>query len=165
VRSCLLACSANPTYRKAKLAAASGLHLSRTGDVSMKHNVGTLSGLILLTSAAFATLACGGGKVVVVPNNTPNTPAPSAFAAPATPPAVVATIPATPVYPQDTVEGPSPGSNYVWAPGYYNWAGDHYVWVPGAWMKTPSPSAVWVPGKWQPTAGGYTWVAGHWQYQ
>jgi hypothetical protein len=37
-----------------------------------------------------------------------------------------------------------PGPNYVWVPGYWNWAGRQYVWVAGSWVLPPRPGAIWV---------------------
>jgi hypothetical protein len=102
----------------------------------MKHKIGSC----VLAAAALAFVGCGGGKVVVA-NPSATTPA-------------VVVAPATPA---------SPGSDYVWVQGYYNWDGSRYEWVPGAWVRTPRPSAVWVPAHWQPTTGGYVWVPGAWR--
>ena len=30
----------------------------------------------------------------------------------------------------------SPGRNYVWVPGYWNWNGSRYYWQDGYWAKT-----------------------------
>jgi hypothetical protein len=128
----------------------------------MKSNSRALSFLIF-PAAALLLAACG-SKVIVQPT----APAPSALVAtPSAPPpqqqVLVTTVPAMPNPPIDTVQGPSPGDNYTWVSGYYNWSGDRYQWVPGTWVRTPVPTSVWVPGRWQPTAGGYVWIAGHWQ--
>lgn len=118
-------------------------------------------GLILVPAIAGLTLACG-SKTVIMP--AASAPAPSALVTPAAPSqVVVTTVPAMPAPPQDVTQSPSPGSDYVWVRGYYNWTGEHYVWVPGSWTEVPRPAAVWVPGQWQPTTGGYVWVAGHWR--
>jgi len=115
---------------------------------------------VVLSIATVFLAGCGGGKVVVLPS----TPAPSSLVATApSAPAVVATIPATPALPAETVAGVSPGADYVWVAGYYNWQVDHYTWVPGQWVQAPHSGVVWVPARWQPTANGYTWVPGHWQ--
>ena len=118
-------------------------------------------GLLLVSGVTILASACGGGKVVVVPNNPPA--APAALVQPAPAGAVVATLPEMPALPVDATMGVSPGANYIWIKGYYNWTGNRYVWVPGTWMQVPRASAVWVPGQWQATSGGYVWVAGHWQ--
>jgi hypothetical protein len=124
----------------------------------MKAITNTL-GVLVLAAIGILSVACGGGKVVVLPN--PATPGPSALVA--TTPAVITTVPAMPQPPSDTVQGISPGPNYSWVAGYYDWRGDRYVWVPGTWVATPATTSVWVSGHWQPTAGGYTWLPGHWQ--
>jgi hypothetical protein len=111
-------------------------------------------------AAAVSLTACGGGKVTVIP-----TPAATPLVAPAPGgPAlgVVATMPDTPAMPSE-VMSVSPGPEYVWVKGYYNWDGSRYQWVPGTWVRASSPSAVWVPAHWQPTTGGYIWVAGAWR--
>ena len=117
--------------------------------------------LTILAAAALSTLACSGGKVVVLPAAA--TPAASNLVSPAPGATVVATIPATPAVPEGIQQTPSPGPNYAWVAGYYNWLGDHYAWVPGSWVATPRATAVWVPAHWQQTTGGYTWTPGHWQ--
>jgi hypothetical protein len=38
----------------------------------------------------------------------------------------------------------SPGPNYVWVAGHYDWDGYQYVWVDGQWVLTPFYGAVWV---------------------
>jgi len=73
----------------------------------------------ILAAVAVSLAACGGGKVVVVPPF-----APAVASAPVIPaPAVVVTVPATPPPPatEASVASVSPGSDYVWVQGYYNW--------------------------------------------
>jgi hypothetical protein len=125
----------------------------------MKTNVKNLS-LVLFSATSLLTVACGGSKVVVVPAAT--APSSNAIVAPAPAQVVVTSIPVAPQPLQETASV-SPGSDYVWVAGYYNWLGDHYTWVLGNWVRVPRVSAAWVPAHWQPTAGGYTWVEGHWQ--
>lgn len=115
--------------------------------------------LFLLPTAALWLGACGGTKVVVVPN--PATPAPSAAFATPSRSAFVSVIPAMPATPSETASI-SPGPDYVWVAGYYDWRSGRYVWVPGSWVKAPQTSSVWVPSHWEPSAGGYSWVEGHW---
>ena len=31
----------------------------------------------------------------------------------------------------------APGDDYIWTPGYWNYASDGYYWVPGAWVYAP----------------------------
>lgn len=121
----------------------------------MKPSVKSL--VLLLPAAALTFVACG-TKVMVQPQ--PSNVVATAPAAPA--PVVVQTVPVTPAPPVETMST-SPGSDYVWVAGYYDWRVDHYVWVPGAWMRTPRAVATWVPGHWQPTTGGYIWVEGQWR--
>ena len=79
----------------------------------------------------------------------------------AQPPSMVVTVP--PPEPQVEVPGNPPGSNYVWAPGFWEWH-DHWVWVSGTWVLAPRPQAVWVPGHWHRTASqGWVWIHGYWR--
>jgi hypothetical protein len=121
-------------------------------------------GVLMLPAIGVLFVACGGGKVVVLPS--PYTPGPSNIVATApapTAPVVITTVPAMPAPQADVAQGVSPGPNYFWVAGYYDWRGDHYAWVPGTWMLTPSTTSVWVSAHWENTAGGYTWVPGHWR--
>lgn len=113
----------------------------------MKQKIGSL----MVFAALTFFIACGGTKVVVV-HPAPG-PQPMGF---------VATVPVTPVPPAE-VTSASPGPDYVWVQGYYNWDGTNYHWVSGSWVKTPNPGATWIPAHWQTTNGGYVWVAGAWQ--
>jgi len=97
----------------------------------------------IFAAVAVSFIGCGGGKVVVVPNQSP---APSALVAPAPAAAapVVVTVPATPNPPsEDMAAGVSPGEDYVWVKGYYNWDGNSYHWVSGSWVRTPRRGTVW----------------------
>ena len=113
----------------------------------------------IFAAVAITLIGCGGERVVVVPS-----PAAAVVPATVTPAApVVATVPATPPPPEDIVAGVSPGADYLWVKGYYNWDGSRYEWVPGSWVRTPRESTVWVPAHWQPSSGGYVWVPGSWR--
>jgi hypothetical protein len=112
----------------------------------MKSNTRML-GVLLLPAIGVLLVGCGGGKVVVLPGPVATTPGPSAIVAtaPAAPTAVVVTtVPAMPGPQADVAQGVSPGPNYFWVAGYYDWRGDHYAWVPGNWMLTPSTTSVWI---------------------
>jgi hypothetical protein len=116
----------------------------------------------MFAAAVLSITACGGGRVVVA-NPTP-VATPLVAPAPAGGPVVgvLATVPTMPA-PQSEAVSVSPGQDYVWVKGYYNWDGSHYQWVAGTWVRESSPGAVWVPAHWQPTTGGYVWVPGAWQ--
>jgi hypothetical protein len=57
----------------------------------------------------------------------------------------------------------SPGTGYVWIPGFHRWDGNAYVWVPGRWENRPAGRRAWVPGHWNHDRHGYYWVEGHWR--
>jgi YXWGXW repeat-containing protein len=90
----------------------------------MRLNIGISA---ILVAVAVSLAACGGGKVVVVPPSAPA--AATALVTPASP--VVVTVPATPPPPttETSVASVSPGPEYVWVQGYYNWDGSRYEWV------------------------------------
>jgi hypothetical protein len=76
----------------------------------------------------------------------------------------VVTVPAAPPPPADSsIAAVSPGADYVYVSGYYDWNGRRYVWVPGAWVRASRPASTWVPAHWEPTTGGYRWAPGSWQ--
>lgn len=49
---------------------------------------------------------------------------------------------------------PPPRAGYVWAPGYWNWAGSRYVWVGGRWHGA-RPGYVYRPPVWHPYGRGW----------
>jgi len=52
----------------------------------------------------------------------------------------------------------SPGPDYYWVPGYWDWVNADWVWVQGTWARPPHARAAWV-------APGYRHRHGHWMYQ
>ena len=52
--------------------------------------------------------------------------------------------PELPVYEQPV----APGPNYIWTPGYWDYAPIGYYWVPGVWVAAPYPGALWTPCYW-----------------
>ena len=74
----------------------------------------------------------------------------------------VQTGPPAPIYETTPV---SPGSNYYWQPGYYNWNGYRYVWVHGHYAVMPYSGAVWRPGHWVQGPQGWYWRPGHWSHR
>jgi hypothetical protein len=57
----------------------------------------------------------------------------------------------------------SPGSGYVWVPGYHRWEGGHYLWVSGRWDRAPRARARWESGRWRHSRQGWYWVEGRWR--
>jgi hypothetical protein len=66
--------------------------------------------------------------------------------------------PAMPEYQQP----PAPGDDYLWTPGYWNYASAGYYWVPGVWVQAPYQGALWTPGYWGYTHGRYGFFHGYW---
>lgn len=58
---------------------------------------------------------------------------------------------------------PSPGVNYVWVKGHWQWDGYRWVRVHGCWIARPHPTAVWVPGCWHEHHHHWRWTEGYWQ--
>ena len=61
---------------------------------------------------------------------------------------------------------PCPGDNYLWTPGYWNYAQNNtqpgYFWVPGVWVVAPFIGALWTPGYWGAEGLGYGFHHGYW---
>jgi len=134
------------------------------------------SGLVTLSlvSLALAT-GCVERRVVYVPTPAPAPaqPAPApAQPAPQAPPAQAEVPPPppnavvsaqAPPAPQVEVVPVAPGTEYVWAPGYWSvGVGGGWVWIGGHYVVRPHPHAVWVGGHWLRRGHGYVWVGGHW---
>ncbi len=66
--------------------------------------------------------------------------------------------PQLPVYDQPV----APGPDYLWTPGYWNYAPAGYYYVPGNWVSAPFEGALWTPGWWGYTGRGYGWHRGYW---
>ena len=66
--------------------------------------------------------------------------------------------PPLPVYEQP----PAPAPNYLWTPGYWNYAPAGYFWVPGAWVAAPYQGALWTPGYWGAWNHRYGYHPGYW---
>jgi hypothetical protein len=56
----------------------------------------------------------------------------------------------------------SPGVDYVWIDGDWEWSGGAYVWHQGHWDRRRE-GHVWVGGTWEHGGRGYRWHRGHWQ--
>jgi hypothetical protein len=67
--------------------------------------------------------------------------------------------------PAVTQESPvaSPGPQYVWIGGHYEWS-RRWVRIPGAWMVPPRPNAIWVSGQFVRNARGWVWIQSHWEF-
>jgi len=56
---------------------------------------------------------------------------------------------------------PPPTVGYVWAPGYWAWAGDRYIWVHGRYIYG-RPGYVWHAEHWQRRGDRWHFVHGKW---
>ncbi|MBE7182392.1 MAG: YXWGXW repeat-containing protein, partial [Terriglobus roseus] len=66
--------------------------------------------------------------------------------------------PELPVYEQPQ----APGADYLWTPGYWDYANTGYYYVPGNWVSAPFVGALWTPGWWGYYGHGYRWHHGYW---
>src|SRR5580698_1990350 len=57
---------------------------------------------------------------------------------------------------------PCPGDDYIWTPGYWDYATTGYYWVPGVWVQSPYVGALWTPGYWGYSRGRYAFFHGYW---
>jgi hypothetical protein len=62
----------------------------------------------------------------------------------------------------DYEQPPTPGDNYIWTPGSWNYASAGYYWVPGVWVLAPYVGALWTPPWWGFDNGAYLWHTGFW---
>jgi hypothetical protein len=73
-------------------------------------------------------------------------------------------LPAPPATLETGPTSPSPGENYLWAPGNWYWQNEQYAWQPGYWYEA-NPNWVWTPNHYSYTPNGYCYVSGYWDYQ
>jgi hypothetical protein len=69
----------------------------------------------------------------------------------------------TPPPPQTDVVVASPGPDYIWVNGEWDWDGVSWVWVGGHWILPPYPHAVWVEGGWYRGPHGWYHDRGYWR--
>jgi hypothetical protein len=50
---------------------------------------------------------------------------------------------------------------YVWAPGYWEWAGGAFHWTSGTWIA--ERRGHWVADHWDPMGNQWRYVKGHWE--
>jgi WXXGXW repeat (2 copies) len=66
--------------------------------------------------------------------------------------------------PPPRAEGvPAPRDGYVWAAGYWDFAGHGYYWVPGHYIFERR-GAHWVPDRWDQVGSHWQHVNGHWEH-
>ena len=63
--------------------------------------------------------------------------------------------------PRTEVIPASPGENYVWAPGYWDWRDGNYVWSNGHYIERHGDER-WVPDRWAEHDGRWQREHGHW---
>src|SRR5450830_1630813 len=56
---------------------------------------------------------------------------------------------------------PPPRNGYLWAPGYWNWAGNRHVWAPGHWERARAGYAYNRP-QWRQGNHGWELQRGGW---
>jgi hypothetical protein len=69
---------------------------------------------------------------------------------------------APPPLPSDYEQPEAPGPDYLWTPGYWDYATPGYYYVPGVWVGAPYAGALWTPGWWGFISGHYRWHHGYW---
>jgi hypothetical protein len=73
-------------------------------------------------------------------------------------PGYVTTRPADVVYARPV----SPGPDYVWISGEWEWRGGDYHWREGSWQRAKEGHN-WKSGHWENGQKGYRWQKGHWE--
>jgi hypothetical protein len=58
----------------------------------------------------------------------------------------------------------SPGPDYVWVGGYWDWdvGVRHWAWRSGRWERPPHPEAHWSAGHYELRGGHHYYHPGHW---
>ncbi len=56
----------------------------------------------------------------------------------------------------------APADDYIWNPGYWNYASTGYYWVPGIWCAPPFAGALWTPPYWAYDNRHYRFHRGYW---
>ena len=74
----------------------------------------------------------------------------------------VATAPEPPPAIPEYQQPPAPADDYLWTPGYWNYASAGYYWVPGVWVQAPYQGALWTPGYWGYYHSRYSFFHGYW---
>lgn len=93
-------------------------------------------------------------KVVDYMINTASSPA-------ATATTVVQTAPPPP---RTDVIITSPGPDYVWVNGEWEWSGVTWIWDSGRWVHPPYHGAIWIHGGWYHGRRGWYHHPGHWRH-
>jgi len=58
---------------------------------------------------------------------------------------------------------PPPRQGYLWAPGYWNWAGNRHVWAPGHWERA-RPGYAYSRPQWYHGSHGWELRRGGWHH-
>jgi hypothetical protein len=67
---------------------------------------------------------------------------------------------------QDEVVVATPGPDFVWIGGHYEYGVDakSYTWKAGSWERPPHPGATWVAPRYEERGGKRIYHAGHWDH-
>ena len=57
----------------------------------------------------------------------------------------------------------SPGPDYIWIDGEYEWNGFAWVWIGGHWGYPPHPHAIWISGRDWHDRYGWHHAHGYWR--
>ena len=67
-----------------------------------------------------------------------------------------------PPHPRVEYRSESPGSDYVWIRGFWDWQGDQWVWIPGRWERPAGRDVTWVDPHYYRESDGWEYQPGHW---
>lgn len=77
--------------------------------------------------------------------------------------ATTTVVESAPPPPQTDVIVASPGPDYVWVDGEWDWSGVTWVWIGGHWILPPFRGAIWIHGGWYHGSRGWYHSPGHWR--
>lgn len=72
-------------------------------------------------------------------------------------------VPKPPTSLEDGPSSPSPGNDYAWVPGCWQYVNGDYEWSPGYWSRVRA-GEVRIPSYYVCTPSGYVYVDGYWDY-
>lgn len=114
---------------------------------------------------ALGAVASGGCTVEVPAQAVATSTVPAVTSSGGAAVATAGVVAAAPPAPIAEVVPPSPGPQYVWVDGYWDYGATGYAWVPGQYTLPPAGYVGWVPHRWYLDGGGWRRAPGYWSRQ
>jgi hypothetical protein len=111
----------------------------------------------------FLSLCCLHGQVYAHTRYIVEAPAPTYVVVQPQAPVTYVEVESAPPADVDEEMGSSPGAEYLWIKGNWQWEGSRWVRVRGRWAARPHAAAVWMPGCWCERHHHWHWTEGYWR--